>query len=65
MKVVDVRQLVNGPLSPIGISSNCETFWVIFQPWALSFDTRASRKGVYLFYNPLNNFTKPTREDRS
>ena len=33
-------------------SANCETIWIIFQPWALSFDTTASRKRVFfLFYN--------------
>ena len=35
----------------------------IFQPKA--FDIPASRKGVYLFYNSPNNFSRRTHVDRS
>ena len=37
----------------------------IFQLRALSSDMPASRKGVYLFYNPPNNFSRRTHLDRS
>ena len=37
----------------------------IFQPWALSSDIPARRKGLYLFYNPPNNFSRRRRVDRS
>ena len=44
---------------------NCEILRTIFQPRALSSDIPASRKGVYLFYNPPNNFSRRTHVDRS
>ena len=44
---------------------NCEILSTIFQPRALSSDKPASRKGVYLFYNPPNNFSRRTHVDRS
>ena len=40
-------------------------FRTIFQPRALSSDIPASRKGVYLFYNPPINFSRRTYVDRS
>ena len=40
-------------------------FRTISQPWALSFDVQASRKGVYLFCNPANDFSRRTLVDRS
>ena len=43
---------------------NCEILRTIFQPRALSSDIPANRKGVYLFYNPPNNFSKRTHIDR-
>ena len=36
-----------------------------FQPRTLSSDIPASQKGVYLFYNPPNNFSRRTQVDRS
>ena len=44
---------------------NCEILRTIFQPRALSSDIPASRKGVYLIYNPPNNFSRRTHVDRS
>ena len=44
---------------------NCEILRTIFQPRALSSDIPASRKGVYLCYNPPNNFLRRTHVDRS
>ena len=46
---------------------NCEFLKTIFQPRALSSssDKPASWKGVYLFYNPSNNFTRRTHVDHS
>ena len=43
---------------------NCEILLTIFQPRALSSDKPASRKEVYLFYNPPNNFSRRTLVDR-
>ena len=40
-------------------------FRTISQPWALSFDIPASRKGVYLFCNPANDFSGQTHVDPS
>ena len=37
-----------------GQLGNCESLWTIFQPRALFSDIPASRKGVYLFYDPPN-----------
>ena len=39
---------------------NCEILRRIFQPRALSSDIPASPKGVYLSYNPPNNFSRRT-----
>ena len=44
---------------------NCEMLRTIFQPRALSSDIPANRKVVYLFCNPLNNFSRRTHIDRS
>ena len=44
---------------------NFEILRTIFQLRALSSDVPASQKEVYLFYNPPNNFSRPTHEDRS
>ena len=44
---------------------NCEILRTIFQPRALFCDIPASRKGVYLFYNPPNNFSRRTHVERS
>ena len=44
---------------------NCEILKTIFQPRALLSDISASRKGVYLFYNPPNNFSRRTHVDLS
>ena len=44
---------------------NCEILRTIFQLRALSSDMPASRKMVYLFYNPPNNFSRRTHVDRS
>ena len=49
--------------SKLCFSANCEFFWIIFQPLALSFDTTAIPKRVYLFHNPPYNFSKRTHED--
>ena len=38
-------------------------FRTIFQPRALSSDIPASRKGVYLFYNLQNNFSRRTSSE--
>ena len=48
-----------------GFEWKCENFRKILQPRALSSDISASRKGVYLFYNPPNDFSRPTHLDRS
>ena len=42
-----------------------EILRTIFQPRALSSDIPASRKGVYLCYNPPNNCSRRTHVDRS
>ena len=42
---------------------NCEILRRIFQPRALSSDIPASRKGVYLFYNPPNNLSSQPHVD--
>ena len=39
---------------------NCQILRTILQPRALSSDTPGRRKGVYLFYNPPNNFSRRT-----
>ena len=39
---------------------HCEILRTMFQPRALSSDIPASRKGVYLFYNPPINFSRRT-----
>ena len=65
--------LANKPLSVAGISEdNAQSllgqlfiFRTIFQPRALSSDIPASRKGVYLFYDLPNNFSRRTYVDRS
>ena len=44
---------------------NREILRTIFQPRALSSDIPASRKEVYLFYNPPNNFSARTHLDPS
>ena len=44
---------------------NFEILRTIFQPRALFSDIPASPKGVYLFYNPPNNFSKQTLVDCS
>ena len=44
---------------------NCEILRTIFQPRELSSNIPASLKGVYLFYNPLNNFSRQTHIDHS
>ena len=44
---------------------NCEILKATFQPRALSSDIPASRKGVYLFYNPQNNFARRMHVDLS
>ena len=44
---------------------NCEILGTMFQLRALSSDIPASRKGVYLFYNPPNNCSRQTHLDRS
>ena len=44
---------------------NCEILRIIFQPRALSSDIPASRKGVYLFNNAPNYFSRPMHVDRS
>ena len=56
-----ISQLPSQP----GLWANCETFCIIIQLWPLSSDTTASRKEVYLFYNPPNNPSRRTHEDRS
>ena len=47
------------------VEGNCEILRTIFQPRTLSSDITASRKGVYLFYNPPNNFSRRAHVDRS
>ena len=47
------------------LEGSCEILRKMFQPRALSSDIPASWKGVYLFYNPPNNFSKRTHVDRS
>ena len=44
---------------------NCEILGTMFQLRALSSDIPASRKGVYLFYNPPNNCSRQTHVDHS
>ena len=44
---------------------NCEILRTIFQPRALFCVIPASRKGVYLFYSPPNNFSRRTHVDCS
>jgi len=44
---------------------NFEILRTIFQPRALSSDIPASRKGVYLFNNAPNYFSRPVHIDRS
>ena len=58
-----VRKMYSCPRSEA--SRATEILRTIFQPRALSSDIPASRKGVYLFYNPPNNFSTPTHVDRS
>ena len=43
---------------------NCEILRRVFQLRALSSDIPASRKGIYLFYNPPINFSWRTLGDR-
>ena len=46
------------------LEGNCQILRRIFQPRALSHDIPASRKGVYLCYNPPNDFSRRTHLDR-
>ena len=58
-----VRKMNSWPRSEA--SRATEILRTIFQPRALSYDIPASWKGVYLFYNPPNNFSRRTYIGRS
>ena len=58
-----VRKMNSWPRSEALMAT--EILRTIFQLRALSSDMPASWKGVYLFYNPSNNFSRRTHSDRS
>ena len=60
-----VRKMNSWQRNEASSATQCKIVRTIFQLRALSSDIPANRKGVYLFYNLPNNFSRQTQVDRS